>query len=244
MQAWNCGNCGLWSPAEKTRCVACGCKRPPGVPFQEIEIEERTKPIVVAPEQIARPRDLRPPLAARATRFVLRIIGLVIAALVLLALLSALVKGAEPETLNGRMLSVYDGDTFTLVDADGKKHQIRLLAIDAPELRQAYGDKARKALRERIVDTDVRVEWSKKDRNGRILGDVYAKDAWINRELVKEGSAWCYRESGSTEAERELREVESVARDKRRGLWDDKAPIPPWEWRKSRDKKQSGKPAF
>jgi endonuclease YncB( thermonuclease family) len=44
--------------------------------------------------------------------------------------------GAE---LVARVVSVYDGDTATVLDAGHTRYKIRLAGIDAPELHQAYG---------------------------------------------------------------------------------------------------------
>jgi len=43
--------------------------------------------------------------------------------------------------LTGRVVSVHDGDTITVLDADKKQHKIRLAGIDAPEIKQAFGTK-------------------------------------------------------------------------------------------------------
>jgi endonuclease YncB( thermonuclease family) len=44
---------------------------------------------------------------------------------------------ADPETksheLTGKVVSVADGDTLTVLDADKVQHRIRLHGIDAPE---------------------------------------------------------------------------------------------------------------
>lgn len=50
------------------------------------------------------------------------------------------------------------------------------------------------------------------------------------RELVRAGLAWWYRHYAPRD--RELERLEAQARAARRGLWADKDPVPPWEWRK------------
>ena len=136
---------------------------------------------------------------------------------------------AFAEELRGKIVSIADGDTCTLLDASKVQHKIRLNGIDAPEKKQAFGTKAKEALGEKIHEKEVRVEWSKKDRYGRILGDVYLGDRHINREMIRDGMAWHYRQySKSVELQRE----EDAARKAKRGLWSDKSPVPPWEFRK------------
>ena len=69
------------------------------------------------------------------------------------------------------------------------------------------------------------------DRYGRTVGVVFVDGQNINAELVKQGMAWVYREYNK---DRALDELESKAREKKLGLWLDKKPIPPWEWRRGR----------
>ena len=49
-------------------------------------------------------------------------------------------------TIEGKVVKVADGDTVTVLDADNKKHKVRLTGIDAPERRQAYGNKSTESL--------------------------------------------------------------------------------------------------
>lgn len=61
--------------------------------------------------------------------------------------------------------------------------------------------------------------------------DVLLSDGTnVNHQLVKDGWCWWYRENapGNTR----LESLEKDARDAKKGLWADPAPIPPWEWRK------------
>jgi endonuclease YncB( thermonuclease family) len=47
---------------------------------------------------------------------------------------------AQADTLLGRVVSVADGDTITILDDTNTQHKIRLTGIDAPEKRQAFGN--------------------------------------------------------------------------------------------------------
>lgn len=62
---------------------------------------------------------------------------------------------------------------------------------------------------------------------GRILGDVYASDKWINRELVRDGLAWHFTRY---DKRKDLADAEVEAREAKRGLWADMEPVPPWEF--------------
>jgi endonuclease YncB( thermonuclease family) len=133
-----------------------------------------------------------------------------------------------------RVVAVSDGDTLTIEPVQGgDRAKVRLHGIDAPELRQPYGQ-AVKAL---VVNTalfkevDVRPSQQGKDRYGRIVAVVDVPGAGILQELLLEaGLAWVWprycRDCGAWEA------IQAKARDERRGLWADENPVAPWEWRK------------
>src|ERR1035437_7705073 len=56
------------------------------------------------------------------------------------------VAHAEPTRINGRVVSVADGDTLTILAADNVQHKIRLAGVDAPEKRQPFGQCSRQHL--------------------------------------------------------------------------------------------------
>jgi endonuclease YncB( thermonuclease family) len=127
-----------------------------------------------------------------------------------------------------------------VLDADQVQHKIRLHGIDAPEKAQAFGNKAKEALAGKVHEKTVRVVWKEKDRYGRIVGDVHLGDRNINVEMVHDGFAWWYRSFAPKS--KELERAEAEARKERRGLWHDKEPEPPWEYRKKeRDSGKAGR---
>jgi endonuclease YncB( thermonuclease family) len=50
---------------------------------------------------------------------------------------------AESWVVEGRVVSVADGDTITVLDRDKHQHEIRLNGIDAPEKEQPFGNRSR-----------------------------------------------------------------------------------------------------
>lgn len=139
------------------------------------------------------------------------------------------VQAAHPvKTLSGKVVSIADGDTFTLLDAEKQQHKIRLEGIDAPESKQAFGTQSRKALADRVFNKQVTVEWKEKDQYGRILGHVIVDDQWINKQQVADGWAWHFKRYSKSAI---LADAENAARKAKLGLWADKEPIPPWEFR-------------
>jgi endonuclease YncB( thermonuclease family) len=129
--------------------------------------------------------------------------------------------------LAGRVVTVADGDTVEIL-VDRRPMRIRLYAIDAPEHGQAYGNAARDYLRQLCYGKTAHAMILGTDRYGRTVGDVYVDSLWINGEMVRAGYAWWYRRfSQSTE----LEQLERSAQRNRLGLWADKAPTAPWEFR-------------
>ena len=57
----------------------------------------------------------------------------------------------------------------------------------------------------------------------------------LNRELVRAGLAWWYRQYAKKDAD--LARLEKEAREAKLGLWADADPVPPWAWRKERRQK-------
>lgn len=129
--------------------------------------------------------------------------------------------------LIGKVVGVHDGDTLTLL-VDRTQYKIRLDGIDAPELGQDFGTRAKQALSKACFGKTVRVETHGQDKYGRTLGEVFDGAESINCQLVRDGMAWHYvKYSGS----KELADAEREARQSKAGLWSDPAAIPPWEYR-------------
>jgi micrococcal nuclease len=138
---------------------------------------------------------------------------------------------ARAESFSGEVVGITDGDTISVM-REGKAVKIRLSGIDCPEKKQAYGDKAKHFASDLAFGKTVTVSYSKKDRYGRILGDVQLPGGKsLNQELLRAGYAWHYTKYSK---DRTLAELEEEARQAQRGLWQDRDPIPPWEFRKKR----------
>ena len=92
--------------------------------------------------------------------------------------------------LNGRVVGISDGDTFTLLTSDKQQVKIRLAEIDAPESGQPYGSKSKQTLSGLIFGKDVRVVVQTTDRYGRTVGRPYVGDLDICAEMDRTGAAW------------------------------------------------------
>jgi endonuclease YncB( thermonuclease family) len=88
---------------------------------------------------------------------------------------------------------------------------------------------SRLPLSDSVFEETVRVEWKEKDRYGRTLGHVYAGSDHVNLSMIRDGYAWHFKRYNK---DQKLADAEIEARKASRGLWADKEPIPPWEFRK------------
>ncbi len=135
------------------------------------------------------------------------------------------------ETFTGKVVGVSDGDTISVM-REGKAVKVRLHGIDCPEKKQPYGTKAKRFTSDMAFGKEVTIWGKTKDRYGRIVGEVILPDGKnLNREIVDAGLAWWYQKYAPNDWI--LKALEAGARAKKRGLWMDKNPIPPWEWRKN-----------
>jgi endonuclease YncB( thermonuclease family) len=135
----------------------------------------------------------------------------------------------------GKVVSVVDGDTVKVL-RDGKQIKIRLYGIDTPEKSQAYGKKAKQFTADMTAGKKVEIESIDRDRYGRIVGLVTVKGKSLNKELVKAGYAWVYRQYCKKSFCRELILLESEAKKNGRGLFKEKNPVTPWDWRRGSKK--------
>lgn len=146
------------------------------------------------------------------------VIGWVIASA--LGMLAVPVVGAP-------VIGVADGDTLTVL-VDGKPLRIRLGNIDAPEKKQAFGERSKLSLSELCYRRDATYSMLGVDRYGRTIATVFCDGVDVNRAQVERGMAWVYTQYNK---DRSLVTVETQAKAAKRGLWADKDPVPPWEFR-------------
>jgi endonuclease YncB( thermonuclease family) len=137
----------------------------------------------------------------------------------------------RPHALVGRVVKIADGDTLTVLDGARVQHKIRLAGIDAPEKSQAFGTQAKNALAAKVFGQTVRIEVTDKDRYGREVGRIYCFGRFINEAMVRDGFAWRYPQ---WDKPGEFLAAETDARRHRRGLWAERNPVPPWEFRHAR----------
>jgi len=97
--------------------------------------------------------------------------GIALALNLLLAFPSLAIAGV----FEGTVVKIADGDTITVLDSDKVQHRVRIAGIDAPEKGQSFGNASRKRMSELVARKEVRVEFNKHDRYGRIVGKVFVR---------------------------------------------------------------------
>ncbi len=134
----------------------------------------------------------------------------------------------------GKVVAVADGDTITVL-REHVQVKVRLTEIDAPEKAQAFGSRSKESLSEMCFGKTATLADKGKDRYGRTLARVTCDGIDANAEQVHRGMAWVYDRYVTDKA---LYAVQAEAKAQRRGLWADKDPVPPWEWRRAKKEKR------
>jgi endonuclease YncB( thermonuclease family) len=138
--------------------------------------------------------------------------------------------------LTGLVVGVSDGDTITVL-IDKTPYKIRLVGIDAPESRQAFGQASKQHLSALVYKKPVTVLWDKKDRYGRTLGKVMVDGTDVCLEQIKAGLAWHYKRYASEQPAQDRADyaaAEDRVKGERIGLWSDAQPTAPWDWRRKK----------
>ena len=147
-----------------------------------------------------------------------------------LVTLLLIVHAASAGEITGRVIAIVDGDTCDL-ETEEKVIRVRLAGIDTPEPGQPFCDAARRRLRELVMGKDVTVSHRNQRHRKRLIVTMRVGEILVNQQLIDDGLAWHdrrYRNDGDYHA------GELDARLFGAGLWADKDPIPPWEWRRGR----------
>jgi endonuclease YncB( thermonuclease family) len=120
----------------------------------------------------------------------------------------------------------------TVLASGNRRVKIRLHGIDCPEGGQAFGRKAKQFTSSQCFGKTIQYREVDIDRYGRTVATVYLDDGReLNLEILKAGYAWHYKRYSKRQ---DYADAETSARAERLGLWVDKNPTPPWEWRRQR----------
>lgn len=144
--------------------------------------------------------------------------------------------------INGKAISIIDGDTYDILVEGNKTLRVRMEGIDAPEKGMPFYRVAKSCLGEMCFNKNVRLEVTSKDQHGRTLAFSYLDDGReLSHEMIKAGLAWHFKKYST---DKFLSNLETEARNSKIGLWADKNPMPPWENRRLHREGISTKDSF
>jgi endonuclease YncB( thermonuclease family) len=143
------------------------------------------------------------------------------------------------------VVGVSDGDTITLLDESEQQHKIRVAGIDAPEKKQPFGQRSKANMSTLVFNREVKIVGDKRDRYGRTVAKVLvAKPGCLNADCpktedaglrqIEAGLAWWYRKYAREQSSQDRSDYEAAelrAKTQSLGLWSEKDPEPPWEFR-------------
>ena len=152
----------------------------------------------------------------------------------LLLLLFFLCTLTNAQTLTGKVIGVKDGDTVVVIDAANNQTTLRLAEVDCPEKKQAFGTKAKQFTSDQVYLKEIKYMVTDTDRYGRSIAKIYYDDnKYLSAEIIKNGFGWQYKQYSTS---KNLANFEQEARTNKRGLWIDKDPIYPSDFRKNSKK--------
>ncbi|MDA8521406.1 thermonuclease family protein [Acidovorax sp. NCPPB 4044] len=128
------------------------------------------------------------------------------------------------------VIAVSDGDTLTARCGDRRPVKVRIAAIDAPERRQAFGDRARAALLRLCLRQTAQLRTVARDDYGRTVAHVRCAGQDVGGAQVGAGLAWVYAPRSRPDAR--LAALQRQAQARRAGLWSQARPQAPWEYRR------------
>ena len=136
--------------------------------------------------------------------------------------------------LTGKVIKIVDGDTYDILLDNHTTKRIRMEGIDTPERGMAFYKVAKDYLATLCFGQTVRIVPTNTDRNGRVIAKTFLTNgSELGLLMVAAGYAWHFKKYSS---DIQLANAETVARNKKIGLWAGDMPIAPWDWRKNKIK--------
>jgi len=148
----------------------------------------------------------------------------------------------DADKITGKVVKIFDGDTFEILMSDNTTLKVRMSGIDAPEKGMPFYKVAKNYLGTLCFQNEVMIVTKGKDRYNRTIAQSYLPDGReLGEEMVAAGYAWHFVKYSN---DKKLDSIENVARIEKRGLWAESNPMAPWENRKLHRQGVSTKDSF
>ena len=142
-------------------------------------------------------------------------------------------ESVASNNFEAQVVKIIDGDSIWL-KSNGMNFEIRLYGIDCPEHGQPYSNVAKKQVRRWILGKTVKVHPLYRDKYGRLIARIDDVDGEeLSEKLVKNGLAWVHPAYCHKTVCSRWRDLELRARERKKGLWFDASPVPPWKIKSS-----------
>ena len=128
---------------------------------------------------------------------------------------------------NGVAVKIEDGDTLVVVNENTKYSKIRLATIDAPDLKQPFGEQAKQSLTELCLLKPVEIDEKGFNKRMQMRAKVKCNNIDASEEQAKRGMVWAEQENQTDEA---IKQLIATAKANKIGLWQDSNPVPPWDF--------------
>jgi len=140
-------------------------------------------------------------------------------------------KDIKDNIVSGKVVKIWDGDTYDLLLENNTTIRIRMEGIDAPEKGMPFGKKAKQYLGELCEGQIITTDTTKKESYKRFISFSYLKDGReLGQEMLKAGLAWHFTKYNSDE---KLSALENSVKTNKVGLWVEQPYVlPPWIVRK------------
>ena len=109
----------------------------------------------------------------------------------LFIIISTLVCTSAFAQVKALVTRVKDGDTFVAM-WNGKRYDCRLSNVDAPELKQSFGEASRDSIDKLLLGKTIALDSLKRDFYGRVLVNVHLGNVRLDSLVVRKGWAWHY----------------------------------------------------
>jgi micrococcal nuclease len=149
-----------------------------------------------------------------------------------LLLMASASQAAPLRTVTGTVARVLDGDTIQVITPEQTSLRVRLYGIEAPETPktdhqtgrgnlpgQPYGEESKKALEDKIMGRQIRLDITDIDQYKRMVGMLWIGSRNVNLEMLQEGYAEVYFIYLKEPYKRQFLQAQRVAKSSRIGIW-------------------------